>query len=94
MAFVYILYSTKIDSYYIGSCLNLEKRIQEHKKHKFEKGFTRRSDDWQLFFVIENLDYQQARKIEKHIKKMKSRVYINNLKKFSKILERLIEIYK
>ena len=94
MAYVYILYSNKIDSFYIGSCLNLDKRLIEHKEQMFEKGFTHRTDDWKIFFVIDNLEYQQARKIEKHIKKMKSRVFINNLKKYPEISERLIKTYK
>ena len=94
MAFVYILYSNKIDNFYTGSCLNLDNRLIEHKEQMFDKGFTHRADDWEVFFVIENLEYQQARKIEKHIKKMKSRVYINNLKKFPEISERLIKTYK
>ena len=94
MTYVYILYSAKIDNFYIGSCLDLDKRLKEHINHNFDKGFTNRAKDWHLYFVIKNLSYKQARKIEKHIKKMKSRVYINNLKKYPEISERLIKNYK
>jgi len=94
MAYVYILYSAKIDNYYIGSCLNLDKRLIEHKNHTFDIGFTHRAKDWDLYFVIENLSYKQARKIEKHIKKMKNRVFIENLKKYPEITKRLIKAYK
>ncbi|MTI38526.1 GIY-YIG nuclease family protein, partial [Fulvivirga lutimaris] len=34
MASVYILYSQSADKFYVGSCLNLEERLQQHKnKH-------------------------------------------------------------
>ena len=47
-----------------------------------------------LFFSYENLEYKQARNIESHIKKMKSKVYIENLVKYPEIIERLKEKYK
>jgi len=90
MAFVYILYSQSIDSFYIGSCLDLDIRIKQHLNNTFN-GFTSRSDDWQIFFTIENLAFEQARKIEKHIKKMKSK---NLLKIWFCILNYLINSNK
>ena len=94
MAVVYILYSKNIDSYYIGSCINLKKRIEAHNKGEFSKAYTKRSNDWIIFFKIENLEYNQARKIEKHIKNMKSRKYLENLKKYNEISQKLILKYK
>jgi len=44
-------------------------------------------------FFIDNLEYLQARKIEAHIKRMKSRKFIENLKKYPEIQERLIKLY-
>ncbi|WP_405211544.1 GIY-YIG nuclease family protein [Dokdonia sp. Asnod2-E02] len=92
MATVYILYSKSIDRYYIGSCLDLEQRVQEHILNN--KGFTARAQDWKIFFKIENLEYQQARRIEKHIKNMKSKTYLVNLKKYNEITQKLIQKYK
>lgn len=92
MATVYILYSKSIDRYYIGSCLDLEQRVQEHVLNN--KGFTARVQDWKIFFKIENLEYQQARRIEKHIKNMKSKTYLVNLKKYNEITQKLIQKYK
>jgi putative endonuclease len=46
-----------------------------------------------LFFRIEELSYDQARKIEKHIKNMKSRSYYYNLKKYPAIVEKLKNKY-
>ena len=93
MAVVYILFSKSIDKFYIGSCKNLNKRLEEHKNNKFSKGFTRRAIDWELYFSIDKLEYQQARKIEQHIKRMKSRKFIENLVVHPRIAEKLVERY-
>jgi len=64
-------------------------RFEEHKKNLFKNSFTSKTDDWELFFAIDNLDYAQSRNIESHIKNMKSRKYIENLKKYDNITEKL-----
>jgi putative endonuclease len=89
VATVYVLYSDSLNCYYVGSCLDLRNRIKEHNSGSYNNAFTKRADDWEVFFVSEGLEYQQARDIEKHIKKMKSRVYIENLKRFPELIERL-----
>ena len=94
MATVYILHSRKIDSFYIGSCADIEIRLQQHKENEFSKGFTKRAEDWIVYFKIDNLEYEQSRKIEKHIKSMKSRIYIENLLKYTEITEKLKAKYK
>ena len=93
MACVYILYSVKLGKHYIGSCNNLEQRIKEHQDKFFEDAFTSRADDWELLFSICDLKYDQARKIEKHIKKMKSVKYIHKLVLYKDISEKLIKLY-
>ena len=47
---------------------------------EFIKIFTSKINDWELYFFIDDLDYKQARLIERHIKNMKSKQYIVNLK--------------
>ena len=94
MSTVYILYSPKLDRFYTGSCLNLEIRLEEHRSKKFIDGLTSKANDWELFFSIDSLSYKQARKIELHIKKMKSKKYIHDLKKHKEILSKLIDKYK
>ena len=90
MAFVYILYSKSLDRFYTGSCLDLEVRMNQHLEKKYSDSFTRNSNDWELFLSIPNLEYSQARIIESHIKKMKSKVYIKNLKKYPELLNKLL----
>ena len=94
MAFVYILYSKKEDKFYIGSCQDLSIRLLEHRNKTFANSFTSNSDDWVLYFSEEGLSYNQSRKIEQHIKKMKSKLYIENLVRYPEIITRLKEKYK
>ncbi len=93
MAYVYILHSTSTNYYYTGSCKNLTSRLSEHRTQIYTNSFTARASDWEVFLVIENLEYQQSRKIEKHIKRMKSKTFIENLKKHPELIEKLKRKY-
>ena len=93
MAIVYILFSNKLDKFYIGSCKDLAERISQHANKKFEKSFTAKAEDWEVYLSIEELGYQQARLIELHIKKMMSTKYIKALIKYPQIIEKLKERY-
>ena len=73
MAVVYILYSKSLDKYYTGSCKCLEQRLEEHRQKIFRKAFTSKREDWELYFFVPELNYEQARMMEKHIKSMKSK---------------------
>ena len=94
MASVYILYSKKLTRYYTGSCEDLSVRIKEHSGKKYTQSYTSKADDWELYFEIPELSYSQARRIELHIKKMKSKKYIENLKRYPDISRKLIQNYK
>jgi putative endonuclease len=79
MFFVYILYSEKSDIYYIGSTDNVERRLNEHNQIS-ENSFTSRHRPWELkasFLVGDSRS--TAILIEKHIKKQKSRSYIDEI---------------
>ena len=89
-AYVYILYSPSVDSFYTGATsMKPEERLRRHIEGYYEKKFTKKVKDWELFLQIECVSMKQALLIEKHIKKMKSKIYIGNLKKFSSIIEKL-----
>ena len=89
MASTYILYSKTIDKYYIGSCLEINERLELHSLWFYYKSYTSKAKDWVLFFEIDGLTQNQALQIEKHIKKMKSRIYFQNLKKHVEISQKL-----
>ncbi len=93
MCAVNILYSKSIDKFYIGSCVNLDERLNEHTTKKYSGSYTAKVDDWVLFYFITELEYKQARKIEGHIKGMKSKKYINDLKKYLELILKLKNKY-
>ena len=77
LCYCYILYSGKLDKYYIGSTPDLERRLQEHNRGK-EK-FTKTGVPWKLVYKEQFNDLKDARKREVYIKKMKSRKFIKDL---------------
>ncbi len=91
MAAFYILYSESIDTFYIGSCLDIKTRITQHNSEHFKNAFTSKANDWEIFYLMEKLSFDIARSIETHVKKMKSRIYLENLKKYPEIIEKLFE---
>jgi putative endonuclease len=93
MAAVYILYSPNLGKFYTGSCKDYLIRIEQHLSEHFPGAFTSTAKDWFIYFVIENWGYTQARKIEAHIKRMKSRKYIEDLKKYPEMTKRLTDRY-
>lgn len=72
----------------------MEQRLNDHQSKKFANSYTAKSNDWVLIFSIGELDYNQARRIELHIKRMKSRKYIENLKLHGNISLALVNKYK
>ena len=94
MAAVYVLFSPELNRYYIGSCNEMGVRLQQHLNDAMEGGFTSRASDWQIWFLAEGLEYGQARRIEKHIKKMKSRKYLEDLIRHKEIFAKLKDKYQ
>ncbi len=95
MVICYIIYSRKIDRFYVGASQeSIELRLTKHNQKIYgDKHFTSQTDDWDAFYVIECKDIKQALRIEKHIKRMKSRVYIQNLIKHPGIVKKLLSKY-
>jgi len=85
---VYILHSKKLNRFYIGYTSNLEDRLEFHKNALPHK-YTAKAKDWVLFFTIVCESKKQALSIENHIKKMKSKIYIGNLKKYDEMAKKL-----
>ena len=92
MNIVYILHSKKLKRFYIGFTSNFDTRLEFHKNAESHK-FTANADDWELFLKITCESKQQALRIESHIKKMKSKTYIENLIKYPDIILKLKDIY-
>jgi putative endonuclease len=91
---VYILYSISLDRFYIGYTSDLASRLAQHTIHIFKGSFTDKANDWEVFFSVECENERQAIAIEKHIKKNKSRKYLENIKVYPEISSKLLEKYK
>ena len=77
MHLTYILFSKSLNKYYIGSTSDIQERIRKHNSN--HKGFTGKTNDWELVYT-ENFDsIQNARFREKQIKNWKSRIMIEKL---------------
>jgi putative endonuclease len=90
---VYILHSETLSRFYTGYTSNFDLRIEFHQNPDSRK-FTYNAKDWKPFLKINCISQKQAIAIEKHIKKMKSAVYIQNLKKYPEMIARLREKYR
>ena len=76
---VYILFSEKLDKYYIGYSSNVQERLRKHNSASM--GFTNTGRPWILVYTEDFLDKQSAVAREKQIKNRKSRVRIEDLVK-------------
>ncbi len=73
----YILFSEKLNKYYVGSTSDIVRRLGEHNRGK-EK-FTSTGIPWKLIYKESFEELKQARQRELYIKKMKSRKFIETL---------------
>ena len=87
---VYIIHSISLDRYYVGETKDIEERLEQHNSGFYNSAFTRKAKDWTLYFYLECNSRTQARKIEAHIKNMKSKKYIQDLKKYPDIALKLL----
>lgn len=79
--YVYILYSAKIDRYYIGSTADPAQRLRDHNFHERSRMWTRRGIPWEMKFQCKFETKAEAQRVERKLKKSKSR----------KVLEVIIE---
>ncbi len=77
MPYTYILFSAKLNKYYIGACTDLQKRLHEHNIGHSK--FTSTGIPWEIKYSESFETLQEAKKRELFIKKMKSRKYIESL---------------
>ncbi|WP_163321891.1 GIY-YIG nuclease family protein [Draconibacterium mangrovi] len=77
MYYCYIIYSQKLDKFYIGSTGDLEGRLQRHNTSN--KGFTSTGKPWELKYYETFNDKSDALGRETQLKKWKSRSAILKL---------------
>ncbi|TAL77335.1 MAG: GIY-YIG nuclease family protein [Bacteroidetes bacterium] len=90
--FCYILYSKSINRYYVGYTSDIEERLKLHNSGHFGgKSYAYKASDWIIFLLISCETIKQAVFVESRIKRMKSRKYIENLKKYPEMIEKLLK---
>jgi putative endonuclease len=45
MHFLYIIYSPKTDKFYVGETTNVDKRLEVHNSHTFNRAFTKGAEN-------------------------------------------------
>ena len=91
--FVYILYSAKLDRYYIGRSTDPEKRLEFHNNPIEARKFTARGIPWKMMFSYQCESFEESVKLERYLKKLKSRqalqMLIENPSKIHEIIEEI-----
>jgi putative endonuclease len=91
---VYILFSATLNRYYTGCSSQFDIRLEQHQLHYFGMdSFTAKANDWELQLLLTCRDEHHAKAIERHIKQMKSKVYISNLILYSELQHKLLTRY-
>jgi len=72
--YVYIIYSSSLDQYYIGHSQNLSDRLIRHNNSGTKS--TKKANDWKLVYCGIFNTRSEAMQREIEIKKKKSRKYI------------------
>ena len=80
MFFIYILYSSSADKYYIGYTTDINQRLHKHNYQDSFNTYTKKYRPWVIRALFECGDIEaEAMKLEKHIKRQKSRKLIELL---------------
>jgi len=77
MFYCYILYSEKLNKYYIGSTSDLKGRLQRHNTSN--RGFTSTGKPWEINYYEEFKNKDSAFKREMQLKKWKSKKALMDL---------------
>ena len=90
MHHLYILYSKSANKFYIGETHNIDERIIKHNQHSYSDSFTKIANDWELVLLFNCANREEAIFLEKFIKKMKSKIFIEKIISNHAILEDII----
>jgi putative endonuclease len=74
---VYIIYSQKIDKYYIGFSSNIPERLSKHNRNS--KGFSNKGKPWTLVYHEPFENKKEAMIRESQLKKWKNRERLESL---------------
>ena len=76
MVYVYILYSSSLEKFYVGSTDNVERRIDQHNSGR--SNFSSKGIPWKLITRIECKNRSEAMGLEIQIKKRGIKRYLED----------------
>ena len=79
MHFIYIIYTPTFDKYYVGESIDPTERVLQHNKGLYKGASTSYATDWMLKLTLSVATKEEALKIERFIKSMKSKKFIEKL---------------
>ena len=79
MHFLYIIRSEKLNRFYVGESEQPKIRVEQHNSHYFKTNFTKAANDWKLALTFECKSKEDALYLEKFIKRMKSKNFIEKV---------------
>ncbi|CAN0382056.1 unnamed protein product, partial [Ectocarpus sp. 4 AP-2014] len=86
-----IIYSESINKYYVGESPDVLLRLNQHNNHHFKMNFTKAANDWIVKLNFECDSRDNAVYLEKFIKRMKSRKFIEKVIRNPGILQDILD---
>ena len=74
----------------MGETDDMELRLLKHNNHSYEGSFTKIAEDWQVVLLFECRSRNQSLLLEKFIKSMKSKIFIQKIIENPEILGDII----
>jgi putative endonuclease len=90
MTYLYFILSPAKNKIYVGVTSNLQERLRKHNDHSYAGAFSKIATDWELIFQKEFEDKQEALFLERFIKRMKSRKFIQKIIENPEILNDIL----
>jgi putative endonuclease len=88
--FLYILHSKTSSKFYVGETHDVQERILKHNQHEYANAFSKIANDWTLAISFECNDRSEALFLERFIKKMKSKIFIEKIIQNPEILSDIL----
>jgi putative endonuclease len=88
--FLYILHSKTNTKYYVGETHDVKERIRKHNQHEYANAFSKIANDWALALAFECNNRNEALFLERFIKKMKSKIFIEKIIRNPEILSDIL----
>ena len=79
MFYTYLLFSVRLNRYYIGTTDDVVRRLEEHNNAFYEDAYTSKGIPWNLLLSIVCDSSSEAYRLKAFIKRMKSRKFIEKL---------------